>query len=93
MPLNIDISLDTGFYSLSIRLYVSSIKLLIVLKATVTNAPDVLNNRIQSYPLSSIMPVKTFVQRSTLRDSIREQLLRELDDDREGETKRSACGD
>ena len=33
-------------------------------------------------------PVKTFVQRSTLRDSIREQLLRGLDDDREGETKK-----
>jgi tetratricopeptide (TPR) repeat protein len=34
------------------------------------------------------MPVKTFVQRTTLRDSIREQLLRELDDNRKGETKK-----
>jgi GTPase SAR1 family protein len=34
------------------------------------------------------MPVKTFVQRATLRDKIREQLCRAPDDNRKGETKR-----
>lgn len=35
-----------------------------------------------------MMPVKTFVQRGTLRDQIREQLCRGVSEDREGETKK-----
>ncbi|KAH8591174.1 hypothetical protein B0O99DRAFT_744603 [Bisporella sp. PMI_857] len=43
---------------------------------------------VPSYPVSYMMPVKTFVQRPALRDSIREQLRRELDNHRKGETKK-----
>ena len=49
---------------------------------------DVPNNYIPSYPLSSMVPVKTFVQRASLRDDIREQLCRQPDDDRRGEPKK-----
>ncbi|KAF7556979.1 hypothetical protein G7Z17_g1046 [Cylindrodendrum hubeiense] len=41
-----------------------------------------------SYPLNSIAPVKTFVQRPALRDKIREQLVRDVDADRKGEVKK-----
>ncbi|KAH7129102.1 hypothetical protein EDB81DRAFT_808724 [Dactylonectria macrodidyma] len=44
--------------------------------------------RILSYPLSSLAPVKTFVQRPALRDSIRDQLLREPDAERQDEVKK-----
>ncbi|KAH6997437.1 hypothetical protein EDB80DRAFT_727839 [Ilyonectria destructans] len=44
--------------------------------------------RMPSYPLNSIAPTKTFVQRPALRESIREQLLRPLDVDRPGEVKK-----
>jgi hypothetical protein len=43
---------------------------------------------VPSYPLSPMMPVKTFVQRTSLREKIREQLCRKLGDDRKGETKK-----
>jgi tetratricopeptide (TPR) repeat protein len=45
-------------------------------------------NYVFSYPLTSLMPVKTFVQRESFRDSIREQLCRELNTDRKGDTKK-----
>ncbi|KAL6412508.1 hypothetical protein AUP68_03711 [Ilyonectria robusta] len=50
-----------------------------------TNSP---RRPIPSYPLHSIAPTKTFVQRPTLRESIREQLLRPLDVNRPGEVKK-----
>ncbi|SPJ73908.1 related to kinesin light chain [Fusarium torulosum] len=43
---------------------------------------------VPSYPLNSMAPVKTFVQRLALRDSIRNQLVRPLQSDRQGEVKR-----
>ncbi|KAM0293721.1 hypothetical protein ACHAPM_011521 [Fusarium culmorum] len=43
---------------------------------------------VPSYPLSSMTPVKTFVQRPLLRDSIRNQLTKSLDTDRQGEVKK-----
>ncbi|KNB17003.1 hypothetical protein FOXG_14990 [Fusarium oxysporum f. sp. lycopersici 4287] len=43
---------------------------------------------VPSYPLSSMTPVKTFVQRPALRDSIRNQLVRPFESDRQGEVKR-----
>jgi len=46
------------------------------------------DNHVPSYPLTSIVPVKTFFQRPTLYDKIREQLCRELYVDREGGTKK-----
>src|SRR6266566_1440729 len=36
----------------------------------------------------SVSPIKTFVQREALRENIREQLSRELDDDRKGGIKK-----
>ncbi|KAH7117464.1 hypothetical protein EDB81DRAFT_733687, partial [Dactylonectria macrodidyma] len=44
--------------------------------------------RMPSYPLSSVAPIKTFVQRPALLDSIREQMLRDLDANRKGEVKK-----
>ena len=49
---------------------------------------DISDNYIPSYPLNSIALVKTFVQRTLLREKIREQLCHKLDDDRRGETKK-----
>ncbi|KAH7231009.1 hypothetical protein BKA59DRAFT_518303 [Fusarium tricinctum] len=43
---------------------------------------------VPSYPLSSMTPVKTFVQRPLLRDSIRNQLTKPLESDRQGEVKK-----
>ncbi|KAL7754809.1 hypothetical protein ACKLNR_015149 [Fusarium oxysporum f. sp. zingiberi] len=43
---------------------------------------------VSSYPLSSMTPVKTFVQRPSLRDNIRNQLLKPLKVDRQGEVKK-----
>ncbi|KAH7230968.1 hypothetical protein BKA59DRAFT_321505 [Fusarium tricinctum] len=43
---------------------------------------------VPSYPLSSMKPVKAFVQRPLLRDSIRNQLTKPLDANRQGEVKR-----
>jgi tetratricopeptide (TPR) repeat protein len=53
-----------------------------------TRGPTVLGNHIPSYPLTSVMPVKTFVQREALRNSIREQFERSLGAYRERETKK-----
>ncbi|KAH6971486.1 P-loop containing nucleoside triphosphate hydrolase protein [Ilyonectria sp. MPI-CAGE-AT-0026] len=53
--------------------------------STNTNSP---RRPIPSYPLHSIAPTKTFVQRPALRESIREQLLRPLDVNRPGEVKK-----
>ncbi|RDW65049.1 hypothetical protein BP6252_10700 [Coleophoma cylindrospora] len=46
------------------------------------------SSNIPSYPLTSIMPVKTFVQRTTLRNQIHEQLHRSLGEELEGETSK-----
>ncbi|RKK82609.1 hypothetical protein BFJ68_g17525, partial [Fusarium oxysporum] len=43
---------------------------------------------VPSYPLNSMAPVKTFVQRLALRDNIRNQLVRPLQSDRQWEVKR-----
>ncbi|RDW68235.1 hypothetical protein BP5796_08892 [Coleophoma crateriformis] len=43
---------------------------------------------IPSYPFTSIMPVKTFVQRTALRNKIHEQLHRSLEEELEGETRK-----
>ncbi|KAF5696666.1 kinesin light chain [Fusarium mundagurra] len=43
---------------------------------------------VPSYPLNSMAPVKAFVQRVALRDSIRNQLVRPLESDRQGEVKK-----
>ncbi|RKK21427.1 hypothetical protein BFJ67_g17279 [Fusarium oxysporum f. sp. cepae] len=43
---------------------------------------------VSSYPLSSVTPVKAFVQRPSLRDSIRNQLMKPLEVDRKGEVKK-----
>ncbi|KAM0539953.1 hypothetical protein ACHAO7_011667 [Fusarium culmorum] len=43
---------------------------------------------VSSYPLSSMTPVKTFVQRPSLRDNIRNQLMKPLEADRQGEVKK-----
>ncbi|RKK30690.1 hypothetical protein BFJ66_g16191 [Fusarium oxysporum f. sp. cepae] len=43
---------------------------------------------VSSYPLSSMAPVKTFVQRPSLRDNIRNQLMKPLEADRQGEAKK-----
>ncbi|KAH0593445.1 hypothetical protein MHUMG1_08902 [Metarhizium humberi] len=53
-----------------------------------TASSPVAHSRIPSYPLSAIAPVKTFVQRTTLRDSIRNQLVRPLGPNRQGEVKK-----
>ncbi|KAM0293719.1 hypothetical protein ACHAPM_011519 [Fusarium culmorum] len=42
---------------------------------------------VPSYPLSSMTPVKTFVQRPLLRDSIRNQFTKPLEADKQGEVK------
>ncbi|EXL66121.1 hypothetical protein FOPG_17688 [Fusarium oxysporum f. sp. conglutinans race 2 54008] len=48
---------------------------------------------VRSYPLSSMAPVKTFVQRPSLRDGIRNQLMKPLESDRQGEVKKvGVCG-
>ncbi|CEJ93674.1 hypothetical protein VHEMI09249 [[Torrubiella] hemipterigena] len=73
------------------KLVRSSIKSLYknALESGTTNTPsDTSKNYVPSYPATSIMPVKTFVQRRQLRDKIREQLCRELDVDRQGDTKK-----
>ncbi|EXL39944.1 hypothetical protein FOCG_17446 [Fusarium oxysporum f. sp. radicis-lycopersici 26381] len=44
--------------------------------------------RMPGYPLNSIAPVKTFVQRPALRDSIRNQLIRPLEANKQGEVKK-----
>ncbi|KAH7233835.1 uncharacterized protein BKA55DRAFT_598050 [Fusarium redolens] len=44
--------------------------------------------RMPGYPLNSIAPVKTFVQRPALRDSIRNQLMRPLEANKQGEVKK-----
>ena len=61
---------------------------LIRLKDAAGSRIDILNNYIPSYPLASIAPVKTFVQRTSLREKIREQLCRQPDDDRGREPKK-----
>ncbi|ENH71185.1 Nephrocystin-3 [Fusarium oxysporum f. sp. cubense race 1] len=43
---------------------------------------------VSSYPLSLMTPVKTFVQRPSLRDNIRNQLMKPLEADRQGEVKK-----
>ncbi|KAH6983685.1 hypothetical protein BKA56DRAFT_672327 [Ilyonectria sp. MPI-CAGE-AT-0026] len=55
-----------------------------------TNSTDVNSPRrcMPSYPLSSVAPIKTFIQRPALYDSIREQMLRDLDANRQGEVKK-----
>ncbi|KAH8746822.1 P-loop containing nucleoside triphosphate hydrolase protein [Hyaloscypha sp. PMI_1271] len=45
-------------------------------------------NYIPSYPLTSVMPVKTVVQRTTLRGQIHEQLHRSLGEEMKGETRK-----
>jgi tetratricopeptide (TPR) repeat protein len=82
-------SLDTDYLSIDIYL----LRLLHerannFLKGATRSQPDVPDNHIPSYPLSSLAPVKTFVQRTSLRENIREQLCRKLKDDRMGETKK-----
>ncbi|KAK6706715.1 hypothetical protein SNK05_010594 [Fusarium graminearum] len=42
---------------------------------------------VPSYPLSSMTPVKTFVQRPLLRDSIRNQFTKPLEADKQGEVR------
>ncbi|EGU77181.1 hypothetical protein FOXB_12308, partial [Fusarium oxysporum f. sp. conglutinans Fo5176] len=43
---------------------------------------------VPSYPLSSMTPVKSFIQRPSLRDSIRDQLMKPLEVNRQGEVKK-----
>lgn len=45
-----------------------------------------------SYPLSSMAPVKAFVQRTALQEKIKEQLCHKLNDERREETKKVGVG-
>ncbi|KID95699.1 proteinrelated to kinesin light chain, partial [Metarhizium majus ARSEF 297] len=76
--------------SLACELVLSTIKEEVerALKMDWTASSPVERSHIPSYPLSSITPVKTFVQRTTLRDSIRNQLVRPLGPNRQGEVKK-----
>jgi hypothetical protein len=49
---------------------------------------DVIDNNVSSYPPTIKMPVKSFVERTTLRDMIREQFNRDLRDGRKGEIRK-----